>query len=101
MDLEEFVDEVRRDLADGDDLAMAMTLIGDALQRRVRRVRRSLDVAARHDSEEFERVADQVRHTLDRYETALEQGRAELEHVIKEFQSELDDSAERLDDVDL
>ena len=99
-DRDDFVEELRRDLADGDDLAQAMSLIGDALHRRIRRVRRSLTAAQRNDGELVERVTPQIRDTLDRYERALQHGRDEMESIITSFQEELQQRADAIEDGD-
>lgn len=81
------VDDLRRDLLDGDDLALAMTLIGDVLQRRLVRVRRSLpNVAGDADEGLLRRIGT----TLDRYESEFKTNHDRMQEVIASFQELLD-----------
>lgn len=96
-DANDHVRELKRDLQDGDDLAQALTFIGDVLHRRIRRVHRSLDVLEA-GSPDVERLQRRVRETLSRYEDELQTGQRRLQAVIDEFQTSLDREAERLEE---
>lgn len=94
---EELIANLKRDLQDGDDLATAVTLVSDAVERRIRRVQRSLDML----SPDEPAVADlhrRLQSVLDQYQRSLgDQGRA-LRRIVDEYQPALDQLAESLED---
>lgn len=97
VDDDELIANLKRDLQDGDDLATAVALVSDAVQRRIRRVQRSLDMLS-PDDPVAAGLQRRLQSVLDRYEQALgDQGRA-LRRIVDECQPELDDLAESLDD---
>lgn len=93
----ERIQELKRDLQDGDDLAQALAFIGDVLHRRIRRVHRSLDSLLREGGSDVDRLERRVRDTLRRYESELTSGQERLQAVIEQFQGSLDEEAERLE----
>lgn len=93
----EFLEDLKRDLQDGDDLATAVTLVSDAVQRRVRRVRRSLDLLD-PDDDATRAVTARLTVVLARYQQALDAQSTALEQIVDEYQPELAGLAERLED---
>lgn len=94
------VRELQEDLADGDDLAMAMKLVGDALHRRMRRAHRSIEMIEADSSvgdERFEQLVGRIGSTLQRYEDEAGRGREKLQAVIDEFQEVLENSVRELE----
>lgn len=86
------VGDLRRDLHDGDDLALAMTLIGDVLQRRIVRVRRSLGYV----NQESNGIHRRIRGTLDRYEVEFRTSHDRMQEVIGSFQALLEEQGEAM-----
>lgn len=96
-DEEHLLEDLRRDLQDGDDLSMAVSLVSDAVQRRVRRVRRSLDLLDPDDAGS-EALRRRLQMVLDRYQSALDLQSDGLERIIDDFQPTLADLADELAD---
>lgn len=96
----ERVHELQRSLKDGDDLAKAISLIGDALQRRMTSIRESLEGLAEDDGipdgERLAELVDRVRGTLDRYEAEIEERHERMEALVDEFQDSLGSRADEL-----
>lgn len=99
-ELAERVHALQVSLQDGDDLARAIGLIGDALQRRMTSIRASLEdlktggeVA---DGERLEEIVQRVGATLDRYEEQIEERHQRIEAIVHEFQDSLGTRAEEL-----
>ncbi len=92
--------DLQRSLEDGDDLARAIGLIGDALERRMDSIRSRLeDLDADGtvpDGERLRGVIDRVSTTLDTYEESIEERRARMEEIIEEFQTSLGDQVDQL-----
>lgn len=98
MDEELVLVDLKRDLQDGDDLATAVSLVSDAVQRRIRRVQRSLDLLD-VDEDDTAAVRQRLQAVLDRYQRALdEQGRS-LRLIVEQYQPRLEGLAEELGDV--
>ena len=101
-ELTERLHDLQRSLQDGDDLARAIGLIGDALERRMERIRERLEVLEEDgtvpDGDRLGRVIDRVAATLDTYEDGIEERRARMEELIDEFQASLGEHATDLDD---
>lgn len=86
--------DLQVDLGDGDDLAMAIQLIGDALHRRIRRVKRSLrELHSLTDDPQLEHLTSRVHGTLARYQEDLNASHKQLREVIQSFQEDLQQSA--------
>lgn len=101
--LAERIHALQVSLKDGDDLARAIGLIGDALQRRMQGIRSGLE-ALKEDGEpadgpRLDSIVERVRDTLDRYEDQIETRRARMEELVREFQSSLGDQAQQLDEI--
>ena len=92
--------ELQRSLEDGDDLARAIGLIGDALERRMDSIRSRLEVldadGSVPDGDRLRRVIDRVATTLDTYEGSIEERRARMEELIEEFQASLGEQVDEL-----
>lgn len=86
--LEIMLDELREDLTDGQDLALAARLVGDALGRRVRRARETL----RH----LNRLADRGDGAFGLEPDELAQRLALLEDRTADFEDEMRALAERM-----
>lgn len=91
-------------LKDGDDLARAIGLIGDALQRRMEGIRTALeeldgDRDGLPDAERLAEIIRRVSSTLDRYEDEIGARHERMEVLVDEFQVSLGGSAEELDDL--
>lgn len=102
--LTERLHELQVSLKDGDDLARAIGLIGDALQRRMEVIRTSLedldgDRDGLPDAERLAEIIRRVSGTLDRYEEEIETRRQRMEVLVEEFQVSLGGSAEELDEL--
>lgn len=99
-ELIERVHELQRSLKDGDDLAKAISLIGDALQRRMTSIRTSLEGLAEDDEipdgERLAELVERVRATLDRYEEQIEERHERMEELVDEFQDSLGSRADEL-----
>lgn len=107
MDGQELSDHLHRlqvSLKDGDDLAKAIGLIGDALERRMDRIRMSLEQL--HDYAELperDRLVDiigRVADTLDTYEDKLQERHQRMEELAEEFQGSLGKEAAALDELE-
>ena len=101
--LAERIHALQVSLKDGDDLARAIGLIGDALQRRMQGIRAGLE-SLHEDGEPADgpRLSDivtRVGDTLDRYEDQIETRRARMEELVREFQESLGTQAQQLDDL--
>lgn len=92
--------DLQRDCGDGHDLTAAMSLIGDALERRIERMRRSMqelqDDMPDHATEDVARVVDQLRRLIDGYEESLEQHHNRWQRSVDEFEEQLAQRAEDL-----
>lgn len=101
-ELTERLHDLQRSLQDGDDLARAIGLIGDALERRMERIRERLEDLEEDGSVPDEGrlggLIDRVATTLDTYEDGIEERRARMEELIDEFQASLGEHASDLDD---
>lgn len=91
------MDALRRDLQDGDDLALAMRLVADALDRRLDRVQRSLDDAVRLDAAEADDVAHRLQGQIELHRSSLDRHRSRLEDAVRDVQDVLDGAARQLD----
>lgn len=105
MDSQEVSEQLHRlqvSLKDGDDLAKAIGLIGDALERRMQRIRMSLEELHSHaevpERDRLVDIIDRVGETLDAYEVKLEDRRQRMEELIDEFQNSLGEEAAALSD---
>lgn len=99
VDDDELIANLKRDLQDGDDLASAVALVSDAVERRIRRVQRSLDLLSPGQPVTAD-LHRRLQAVLDRYERSLgDQGRA-LRQIMDEYQPDLDQLAESLEDQD-
>jgi 5-formyltetrahydrofolate cyclo-ligase len=102
----EQINELRRDLVDGEDLSEALSLVANALHRRIRRVQQStalLIAHAGHDadtSEEAERLAERISHTLERFREDLQRDHEHMTRVIESYQEQLEDSIEQVDELE-
>lgn len=103
MDPAELADRLHHlqvSLQDGDDLARAIGLISDALERRMADLRERLrwlrDAKDVPPSDLLESIIDRVEKTLDRYEEGLDDRHARMEELVLEFQRALRDDAEGL-----
>ena len=96
--------DLQRSLEDGDDLARAIALIGDALERRMARIRQRLEELEAdgtvRDSERLRGVVDRVASTLDTYEHDIEQRRRRMEELAEEFQRSLGHELAALRDLE-
>lgn len=96
-ELTERLHELQRSLHDGDDLARAIGLIGDALERRMARIRERLEELEADGSVpnggRLGELIDRVATTLDTYEDGIEERRARMEELIDEFQASLGEHA--------
>ena len=92
--------DLQRSLQDGDDLARAIGLIGDALERRMSRIRtrlEELDAADDvPDADRVREVVDRVATTLDTYEEGIERRRQRMADLVEEFQESLGDELAEL-----
>lgn len=96
------LEALHRDLNDGDDLAQAMTLIADALQRRIQQLRTSVEeVTAEGDPEDprLGRLLERTATSVQRYEAAFDRRSTELGEIVEEFQRFMDDTAEAIEDI--
>lgn len=99
----ERVHELQRSLKDGDDLAKAIGLIGDALQRRMTGIRDSLQALADDgvpDGDRLAELVERVRGTLDRYEEQIEERHQRMEKLVDEFQDSLGTQADELGEIE-
>lgn len=102
----EQINELRRDLVDGEDLSEALSLVAAALQRRIRRVQRStalLIAHANHDpttSAEAERLAERISSTLERFRHDLQRDHQHMTEVIQSYQDQLEESIEEVDELE-
>lgn len=98
--LAERVHALQVSLKDGDDLARAIGLIGDALQRRMTSIRANLEDlkedGAVADGERLEELVQRVGATLDRYEEQIHDRHQRIEAIVHEFQDSLGTRAEEL-----
>lgn len=95
---DDVVTNLKRDLQDGDDLAQAVSLVSDAIQRRIHRVQRSLSML---DSDpRADAVRQRLHLLLDRYEASLSRQSDTLGLIVEEYQPELGALAEELEDAE-
>lgn len=104
---DEVLDSVRRDLTDGQDLALAAQLIADALVRRVRRARRTLDTVelrlrdgdpeAAGDAK-VRRHVDLLRERTSGFEREMRRLSDRLERTMAAYEDELQQLADEVDD---
>lgn len=99
------LEQVRQDLTDGHDLALAAQLIADALVRRVRRARRMLDEVEQRlpPTEERDesdvRVVAQVEILRDRtagFEREMGRLSTRIERTMASYEAELQDLADTM-----
>lgn len=99
-ELAERVHALQVSLQDGDDLARAIGLIGDALQRRMTSIRANLeDLKADGqvaDGARLEEIVQRVGTTLDRYEERIQERHQRIEAIVEEFQDSLGTRAEEV-----
>lgn len=95
---DDVLDSLRRDLQDGEDLALAMRLVSDALDRRLDRVHRSLDRVVRADPTLVDGLADRVRRQMATHEESLDLHRERLAAAVDELQRVMDEAATALDE---
>lgn len=98
--LSERIHELLVSLKDGDDLARAIGLIGDALQRRMTTIRGNLEALEEDgDAVDGQRLAEligRVGATLDRYEEQIQERHQRMEVLVDEFQDSLGSRADEL-----
>lgn len=96
VDDAELIENLKRDLQDGDDLATAVALVSDAVERRIERVRRSLDLLPPDEPMAVD-LRRRLQSVLERFERSLtDHGRA-LRRIVDEYQPELDQLADSLE----
>ena len=104
QELSEQLHKLQVSMKDGDDLARAIGLIGDALERRMEGIRSCLEELSQQDDvPERDRlldVVDRVAETLDNYEGKLEERRQRMEELVDEFQSSLGEEAAALRELE-
>ena len=93
-------DTLRRDLQDGEDLALAIQLVSDALDRRLERVRRSLRFALTVASPEVEGIASRLERQIDEQREVLDQHRDRLRSAVQDVQDLMESAASELGDDD-
>lgn len=102
--LEERVVDLKRDLHDGDDLGQAISLIGDALQRRMLSVNETLEELQNgHDLQpdtDLHASLGKLRDTISRYRGDLERRRERIESLISAFDDTLEETAQRLSEIE-
>lgn len=102
-ELNERLHSLQVSLKDGDDLAKAIGLIGDALERRMNSIREDLENLREDDEpvdgERLREIVERVAATLDRYEQRLEERRQRMEELVEEFQDSLGEEAQALLDL--
>ena len=103
-ELSERLHELQVSLKDGDDLARAIGLIGDSLERRLANIRGCLE-ELHEDSNlpERERLVDlieRVAGTIDDYEDKLEERRRRMQELVDEFQDSLGEEAAALSELE-
>lgn len=102
-ELTERLHDLQRSLEDGDDLARAIGLIGDALERRMESIRTRLEYLDADgtvpDGERLGAVIDRVARTLDSYEESIEERRVRMEELIEEFQESLGEQVSELEEL--
>lgn len=102
-ELRERVHDLQVSLKDGDDLAKAVSLIGDALERRVTEVRKSLEELREDgevpDGDRLDEIVARVRDTLDTYEGRLSDRHQRMSELIREFQVSMGEQAAALSDL--
>jgi hypothetical protein len=90
-------------LKDGDDLARAIGLIGDALERRMTTIRGELEELREDgevvDGDRLDEIVTRVIGTLDRYEGKLEERYRRMEEIADDFQQSLGQEAHALRDL--
>ncbi len=97
VDDDELIANLKRDLQDGDDLATAVALVSDAVERRIERVRRSLSLMS-PDEPMAADLHRRLQSVLERFERSLSDQRRALRRIVDEYQPELDKFAESLED---
>lgn len=101
MDADVRLRDLRQDLLDGDDLALALNLVKDSLHRRLRRIERSLlNVPLDGDGDARQYVVARIEATLERHRAAMEDESARLSDHIESFQEQLVDAADLLGDAE-
>ncbi len=98
-DHEAIVADLKRDLQDGDDLATAVAIVSDAVQRRIRRVQRSLDLLGPEAPASAD-VRRRLQAVLDRYQSSLDVQSRSLRAIVDEYQPRMDVLADELTDVE-
>lgn len=97
---EERLRDLQRDCGDGHDLTVAMSLIGDAVERRVSRMRRSMrdiqDDTPADATADVDRVVHQLRALIDGYETSLQQHHDRWQRSMDDFEERLAARADEL-----
>ena len=95
--------DLQRALEDGDDLARAIGLIGDALERRMQAIRRELERLDEDGTaptgDRLAGVIERVATTLDSYEEGIEERRARMEDIVDEFQESLGEHSAELEQL--
>lgn len=91
---DELVSELRRDLQDGDDLAQAARLVSDAVERRIRRIQRSMDMV---DDDTAPALQRRLETLVERYRVSLSSQSDALKVIIEEYQPRLAELAEELE----
>lgn len=102
--LVEHVHDLQVSLQDGDDLARAIALIGDALQRRMGAIRGNLEELSVDgvvvDHERLKQIIERVSSTLDRYEEQISERHQRMEDLVEEFQDSLGSRAAELEELE-
>ena len=93
----ETVAALRRDLQGGEDLAPAMRLVADALDRRIERLRWSLDEVARTDPHVADGLATRLSARIAQHHSSIERHRERLEDAVDDLQLVMDDVAADLE----
>lgn len=103
-ELTERLHDLQRSLQDGDDLARAIGLIGDALERRMTRIRTRLERLEEEadvpHGDRLRGVIDRVSTTLETYEEGIEERRQRMAELVADFQDSLGAELEQLDELE-
>jgi DNA anti-recombination protein RmuC len=105
-EMSDLLEDVRADLVDGADLALAAQLIGDVLHRRIRRIHRSLralerradELDAGEDHPLRERIAS-MRARTHRFEAETQALAKQLDQGATAFEHELGEMTDGLGDL--
>lgn len=96
-EVDRWLEQVRFDLTDGQDLALAARLVGDAVARRARRARETLGRLGEALDDDDNRVKIEKDVLRERIES-LEKRTAAFEQEMREFARRLSENSERYED---